>query len=88
MPPLRMTVGDAFMRPWVFTRPLPNCGQGGMNAAPAGARRERIHAPLGICASVTHLRQGRHECRPLQVTVGGAFMRPWFIHRPFAARAA
>ncbi|GEM_PF-3605349 len=46
MPPLRMTVGDAFMRPWVFTRPLPNCGQGGMNAAPAGARRERIYAPL------------------------------------------
>ncbi len=60
-----------------------------MNAAPAGARRGRIYAPLGIYASVAKLRPGRHECRPYNqsagtggmnaaptIFVGGAFMRP------------
>ena len=61
-------VGGAFMRPWRIHAPLvypsPVCNKGGMNAAPTGARRGRIYAPLGIYASVAKLRQGRHECRP------------------------
>ena len=64
MPPLQLSVGGAFMRPWVFTRPSPIYGQGGMNAAPTIIRRGRIHAPLGIYASIAHLLRGRHECRP------------------------
>ncbi len=56
-----------------------------MNAAPAGARRGRIYAPLVYPSTVCG--KGGMNAAPT-IIVGGAFMRPWFIHRPFATRAA